>query len=185
MRLTLLSGNCWVGLDKEHPAWRLNPPGAFWVLWYAASAADRQGMKHYCLPNQSKYSTLWKVRWRLLPLWKRLLKMSCTSKCVDLGNVGSGHIDLVTMIWDNLDKQRNVFPNQQWTQELIVFPGKWSKHKNKPSTECISQMLSLDLLRHVSRMYSWLRAEYLAGLPYEHSKFNCRSHTIFTDPQVN
>lgn len=106
MRLTLLGGNCWVGLDKEHPAWRLTPPGAFWDLRYVVPAAGRQEMKHDCLPNQSKCSILWKVRRRLLPLWKSLLKMSSTSKCVDLGNVGSSHIDLVTMLWDNLDKQR-------------------------------------------------------------------------------
>lgn len=79
MRLILLGKNCWVGQDKEHLVWRLNPWVAFRVLWYAASTVDRQAMKHYCLPNQSRCSTLMEASpsekncWNWVLLWSMLI----------------------------------------------------------------------------------------------------------------
>lgn len=45
--------------------------------------------------------------------------------------------------------------------------------------------VKLDALIPATGMCSWSGAEYLAGLLKEHSKFNCTSHTIFTDQQIN
>lgn len=39
-------------------------------------------------------------------LKKKIVETESALKCVDLGNVDSRHIDLVTMLWDKLDKQR-------------------------------------------------------------------------------
>lgn len=106
MRWTLLRGNCWVGLDTEHPAWRLNPPVAFRVLWYVGFWSRRAGHETLLFTKSKQMFYSLKDEMEAPPSWKKTVETESALKCVDLGNVDSRHIDLVTMLWDKLDKQR-------------------------------------------------------------------------------
>ena len=78
------------GLDQtqcvQPGSWILQWHLGFCDMW-ASEQAGRHGMKHYCLPNQSRCSTLW--RWDGGPS-----PLKSVLKCVNLGNVGSRHTHL-------------------------------------------------------------------------------------------
>ena len=87
IRLTLLCGNCWVGPDAMHPAWRPNPPVAFRVCDMWASEQAGRGWS----------TTVYQIE-ADVPLFERWgggpSPLKSVLKCVNLGKVGSRYIHL-------------------------------------------------------------------------------------------